>query len=173
MKTLKIIFFAAILFVFAACNSNNNEKNKDKQTDTLTAIFSDTTMLADTIGNANVNTIETSVEKSVVIIYNFHVTNRCASCIAIEEATTKTLKTYFAAEVKQGRIKRNIVDVDDEKNSKIAEKYQAFGSGLFVTRVLQGKESTIDMTGDGFKFAKNKEDRFIELLKFQIKEYLK
>ena len=107
------------------------------------------------------------------MIYNFHVTNRCPSCIAIEEATTKTLNTYFATELKQGRIKRQIVNVDEEANIKISEKYQAFGSGLYVTKVFQGKESTTDMTGDGFKFAKNKEAKFIELLRKQITEYLK
>lgn len=173
MKTMKILFFASILIMFAACNSNNNKENIDKHTDTLNVAASDTTLLTDTTRQTNVNATENNAKQSVVMIYNFHVTNRCASCIAIEEATTKTLNTYFSAEVKQGRIKRQIVNVDDEKNNKISEKYQAFGSGLFLTRVFQGKETTTDMTGDGFKFAKNKEDRFIELLKFQIKEYLK
>jgi hypothetical protein len=111
--------------------------------------------------------------RTTILIYNFHVTNRCVSCISIEEATTKTLNTYFASEMKQGRIKRQILNVDDEANAKIAEKYQAFGSGLFVTRILKGKETTADLTGDGFKFAKNKEERFIEILKNKIAEFLK
>jgi len=63
--------------------------------------------------------------------------------------------------------------VDDDANSKVAEKYQAFGSGLYVTRVFKGKETTTDLTGDGFKFAKNKEEKFIEILKNKISEYLK
>ena len=107
------------------------------------------------------------------MVYNFHITNRCASCIAIEEATTKTLKTYFPEELKQGRIKQYILNVDDEANEKISEKYQAFGSGLFVTKVYKGKETTTDMTGDGFKYARNKEEKFIEILKTKITEYLK
>ncbi|NVO02116.1 MAG: hypothetical protein HXX09_05385 [Bacteroidetes bacterium] len=109
----------------------------------------------------------------IVLIYNFHVTNRCVSCIAIEDATTKTLNTYFSSEIKQGRIKRKILNVDDEANKKISEKYEAFGSGLFVTRVFKGKETTTDFTGDGFKYAKNKQEKFIELLKTKISEYLK
>jgi hypothetical protein len=38
---------------------------------------------------------------------------------------------------------------------------------------MKGKETTTDLTGDGFKFAKNKEERFIEILKNKITEYLK
>jgi hypothetical protein len=108
-----------------------------------------------------------------VEIYNFHVTNRCASCIAIEEATTKTLNNYFANEMKQGRIKRQILNVDDNANKTVSEKYQAFGSSVFVTRIFKGKETTTDLTGDGFKYAKNKEEKFIEILKNTISGYLK
>jgi hypothetical protein len=39
--------------------------------------------------------------------------------------------------------------------------------------VLKGKETTIDLTGDGFKFALNKEDKFIEILKTNIENLLK
>jgi hypothetical protein len=108
-----------------------------------------------------------------VEIYNFYITNRCTSCIAIEEATTKTLNSYFAAEVKQGRIKRQVLNVDDDANKALSEKYQAFGSSLFVTRVFRGRETTTDLTGDGFKYAKNKEEKFIEILKNTISGYLK
>ena len=111
--------------------------------------------------------------KPTVLIYNFHITNRCVSCIAIEEATTKTLNTYFASEMKQGRIKRQILNVDEDANKTVSEKYQAFGSGLFITQVLKGNETTTDLTGDGFKYAKNKEEKFIEILKNKITEYLK
>jgi hypothetical protein len=63
--------------------------------------------------------------------------------------------------------------VDDDLNKSICMKYQAYGSGLFVTKVINGNETTTDLTGDGFRFAKNKPDRFIEILKNQITVYLK
>lgn len=107
-----------------------------------------------------------------VFIYNFHLTNRCVSCIAIEDATTKTLNTYFQKEIESGQVKRFIIDVDDKANAKISEKYQAFGSGLFITRSYKGKETTVDLTGEGFKLARNKEEKFIELVKNQISQFL-
>ena len=147
----KYLIFIFILFLFSCKNAKDNKTEKISDSASTSA----------------------KVDKSKVLIYNFHVTNRCPSCIAIEEATTKTLNKYFSNEINKGRIKRQIINVDDEAYKFISEKYQAFGSGLFVTRVYKGKEITTDLTGDGFKFAKNKEDKFIEILKIKINEYLK
>jgi hypothetical protein len=168
----------AFVMVFSSCRSGNNQKNILNQNDSIAKTENEnlTQGTTDSTGNngqAAGNNTEAKAELPTVYIYNFHVTNRCVSCIAIEEATTKTLNTYFSAEMKQGRIKRQILNVDDEGNSFIAKKYEAYGSGLFVTRLFKGKETTTDLTGDGFKFAKNKEERFIEILKNKITEYLK
>lgn len=179
MKTQNKLQFAGLLYLlmvlfFAGCGSSGNKTEAPKKTDSIKATENPkeaSVSIKDTANKAAVAAVNNDVSK--VMIYNFHVTNRCASCIAIEEATTKTLKTYFETELKQGRVKRRIVNVDDEANQKIAEKYQAFGSGVFVTRIYKGKETTTDLTGDGFKFAKNKEERFIEILKNKILEYLK
>ena len=168
------IGYLIILLFFTGCGSSGNQTKVAEKTDSIVATGSpkeDSVPIKDTANETAVAPVNNDVSK--VMIYNFHVTNRCASCIAIEEATTKTLKTYFETELKQGRVKRRIVNVDDEANQKIAEKYQAFGSGVFVTRIYKGKETTTDLTGDGFKFAKNKEERFIEILKNKILEYLK
>jgi hypothetical protein len=108
-----------------------------------------------------------------VKIYYFHVTNRCPSCIAIENATQKTLDTYFSKEVKNGAIKFYMLNVDEDTNKEISEKYQAFGSALFVTGIKNRKENPVDLTGDGFKFARNKEDKFISILKSEIEKALK
>ena len=176
-KTISALIFVTLNLLFAlACNNNANQKSTSA--DSISAL-NDTSEQKIVNETSSVSSDSVSIktksitDKSTVLIYNFHITNRCVSCIAIEEATTKTLNTYFAKEMKQGRIKRQILNVDEEANNTIAEKYQAFGSGLFVTRVFKGKETTTDFTGDGFKYAKNKEEKFIELLKIKISEYLK
>ncbi|MEI6124504.1 MAG: nitrophenyl compound nitroreductase subunit ArsF family protein [Bacteroidota bacterium] len=175
-KKYHFIIIAGIFMamIFSSCGSGKQTEGKTDSKDTT--IITSGSIDSSAQISENSKTVpgkEVNQEKPQVFVYNFHVTNRCVSCIAIEDATTKTLKTYFAAEMKQGRIKRQILNVDDEANKTISEKYQAFGSGLFVTRVFKGKETTTDLTGDGFKFAKNKEERFIEILKNKISEYLK
>ena len=177
LKPKFLLIAAAILIT--SCNSGTKSTDVT-QNDSVKITPKDISVVTsnqqDSISNPtdsknSESTVKT--EQSKVLIYNFHVTNSCVSCIAIEEATTKTLNTYFSKEVKEGRIKRQVLNVDDEANKTISEKYQAFGSGLFITRVFKGKETTIDLTGDGFKFAKNKEEKFIEILKTTITNYLK
>jgi hypothetical protein len=175
-----LLFGFLMLLAIAGCNNSTDKKVGDA-TDSL-KIKKDTvaaTKPSDKDTNVKTTTPAISGEtgaigdKPVVTVYNFYITNRCASCIAIEEATTKTMNTYFALEVKQGRIKRQILNVDDDANKTVSEKYQVFGSGLFVSRMFKGKETFTDLTGTGFKYAKNKEEKFIELLKKQISDYLK
>ncbi|OFX69560.1 MAG: hypothetical protein A2X12_01455 [Bacteroidetes bacterium GWE2_29_8] len=178
----QIILLLISLIVISSCNSNQDNK-KDLNQDDLsakktknTALSKDMQQQLDTSirDSSTVNaSVQKKEEKPKVIIYNFHLTNRCLSCRAIEMATEKTLQTYFAKEVKEGRVKIEILNVDDDANKDIAEKYEASGSALFVTRIFKEKETIKDLTGEGFKFARTKEARFIELLKKQIEEYLK
>jgi len=153
MKSFKYILIFPVLFIaiffLASCNTKEPSKNTEVE-----------------------NNIAISSDKPVVLIYYFHLTNRCPSCIAIEKATLKTINTYFAEEQKQGRIRFQALNDDDTANNEITTKYQAAGSALFVTQLFKGKENTSDLTGDGFKYARNKEDKFIEILKNQITKYL-
>ncbi len=173
-SALKILALVLTSLLFFGCNQTNNKTEEKVAEDTMAQVeqkSSDSIPTTDSTDKKG--TVEQKKDLPKVLVYNFHITNRCVSCIAIEKATTKTLNTYFSSELKQGRIKQHILNVDDDANAKIAEKYQAFGSGLYVTRVFKGKETTTDLTGDGFKFAKNKEEKFIEILKNKITEYLK
>lgn len=181
IRNLKFVLIMILFSVwFASCNSGIDKPLSESKTDTVQLAVKNTANTP-VIGSDSVNVekqdkVPVAIKKEnspKVLIYNFYATNRCASCIAIEAAAKKTLETYFKSEVKNGTVKLFSLCVDDEANAKLAEKYQAFGSAIFVTRVFKGKETTTDFTGDGFKYAKNKEEKFIEILKNKISEYLK
>jgi len=106
------------------------------------------------------------------VIY-FHAKNRCPTCISIEENTKKTLNTYFASQLKNGTIKFQVLDVSEPKNEKIAEKYEASGSGLFLTRTIGKNESITDFTNFAFSYSRNEADKFIQGLKAEIEKNLK
>jgi len=173
LKKMKSILQVLLAITMFSCN-NNQIGNEQVKSDSI--ILSDNDTLKSEVVSYASNSDSVYKLKNekfpVVIIYNFHVTNRCPSCIAIEDATTKTLNQYYSKELKSGRIKRYIVNVDDEKNKQITEKYEAFGSGLLLVRDYNSKEITVDLTGDGFKYARNKEDKFINILKTKIDELL-
>ncbi|MHC1773968.1 MAG: nitrophenyl compound nitroreductase subunit ArsF family protein [Lentimicrobium sp.] len=106
------------------------------------------------------------------IVY-FHAKYRCATCTSIEENTRKTLNTYFSAELKNGTIKLQVLDVSDEKNEKLAEKYEASGSSLFLTKLEGKKEITTDFTNFAFSYSHNQSEKFIAGLKAEIEKNLK
>lgn len=176
---LLFLFFGA--WILIACTQRTSEKsNISDNKDTVLSPVSDSAGVrpeklsgAGQEPRATAQETGHAVDKPVVTVYNFHITNRCVSCIAIEEATTKTLNAYFKEEMKSGKVKRQILNVDDKSNKVISEKYQVFGSGLILARSFKGKENTTDLTGDGFRYARNKEEKFIEILKTRIIENLK
>jgi len=106
------------------------------------------------------------------VVY-FHAKYRCPTCISIEENTKKTLNTYFATQLNNGTIKFQVLDVSDDKNEKMVEKYEADGSGLFLTRIDGKKETTTDFTNYAFSYSRNQADKFIAGLKAEIEKNLK
>ena len=110
--------------------------------------------------------------KKLEVLY-FHATRRCPTCMAIEENIRKTLDTYFSDQLKKGIIKLTVINVDEDKNKAIAEKYEATGSALFLTKTTGGKESKTDLTDYAFSYARNSPDKFISGLKAKINELLK
>lgn len=106
------------------------------------------------------------------VIY-FHATRRCPTCMAIENNTKKTLETNFSSQLKDGTIKFITINVDEEKNAKIAEKYEATGSALFITVTKMDKEQRNDMTEFAFSYARNNPSKFTSGLKSKINDLLK
>jgi hypothetical protein len=109
---------------------------------------------------------------SLKIIY-FHSEHRCPTCISIEENTLKTLNTYFSQQMKQGVITFVSLNVEDKKNIKLVEKYQAEGSSLYLTQVKNSAEKTTDYTNFAFSYSRSQPEKFISGLKTTINELLK
>ncbi|MBK8585347.1 MAG: hypothetical protein IPN88_07920 [Bacteroidetes bacterium] len=86
--------------------------------------------------------------------------------------TTTALNKYFSEELKSGKIVFQIIDVDDSKNEKIAEKYQATGTALMVNNVVNGQDNIIDWSDFAFDKA-NDSNEFIPELKTKISGLLK
>jgi len=105
-------------------------------------------------------------------VIDFHSTHRCMTCNAIESSTKYTLDTYFKNEVENNKITLQVVNVDEEENLKIAEKFEATGTALFLNVVKDGKEEQIDLTEFAFMNG-NDQKVFSEELKVKIEEALK
>jgi hypothetical protein len=85
------------------------------------------------------------------------------TCKKIEEVTRETLKDY-------PEIPFSLVNVDDKKNEKQAEEFEASGTALFLYNPKTGKKT--NLTDFAFMNAGNKE-KFIAGLKKEIDKFLK
>lgn len=143
MRTFKILAVLTIGLMFTSCNGQNK---------------------------SNDQSIDSSISKIEVI--DFHSTHRCMTCNAIEANTKYTLDTYFSNELKEDKITFRVINVDEKENEKIAEKFEASGTSLFLNVIKNGKETQINLTE--FAFMKgNDQDAFSKKLKTKINKELK
>lgn len=122
---------------------------------------------------AKKESVETAVSsKNKIELIDFYGTHRCVTCKAIEANAKYTVETFFSKEQENGTVIFKTVNVDDDKNYKMAENYEATGTALFLNVVKEGKETHIDLTE--FAFAKGKErEEFSKELKVKIDNALK
>ena len=142
MKKIKILIVAIISLVAVSCGNKKETKTE-----------------------------EVIVKNNVIEVIDFHSTHRCITCKSIESNTKYTLETYFGKELEEGKITLQIIDVDLEENYKVAEKFEATGTALFMNVVKDGKEEQIDLTE--FAFTNGKDTKsFSEEFKVKIEEQL-
>jgi hypothetical protein len=94
-------------------------------------------------------------------VIQFHSEHRCMTCNKIESITRETLKSY-------ANITFSLVNVDDKKNAKKSEQFEATGTALFLYNPQSGKKK--DLTDFAFMNAGNKE-KFMEGLKKEINRF--
>jgi Skp family chaperone for outer membrane proteins len=113
---------------------------------------------------ASVATAQTNaptIAKSDVEIIQFHSEHRCVTCLKIEELTKETVKSFTGMPFK-------LVNIDDTKNEKIAEKFEAAGTALFIYNPKTGKKK--DMTDFAFMNSGDKA-KFMAGLKKEINQF--
>jgi hypothetical protein len=114
-----------------------------------------------------------SAGKSKIEILYFHATNRCPTCLAVENNAKKTLEENFKTELSKGTIKFVSINIDDKANEALVKKYQVAFSTLLIIRKVGTAESKTDFTDIGFQYARNNPSKYAELLKAEILKNLK
>ena len=116
---------------------------------------------------------EIKSKKSELDIYYFHRTQRCQTCLSIEENTKKTLDQYFADELKEGTINFHVIDYEGDENKELIEKYKADAPALYLTKVKKGKETSIDLTDFAFDNSLHNADKFRSGFRDKINELMR
>jgi TPP-dependent trihydroxycyclohexane-1,2-dione (THcHDO) dehydratase len=122
-------------------------------------------------GKAQNKTTENQMKQNIIEVYDFHTTNRCMTCKAIEANTKYTLETYFADELKSGKITFQVINLDEKENESLGEKFYASGTSLYLNVIKNGDEKQIDLTQFAFMYGKKKDD-FSKKLKQKLEKQL-
>ena len=85
------------------------------------------------------------------------------------EAEAKTnVETIYAEQFKSGKISFQAINLDDESSKAIAEKLGVTGQTLLIV----GGTQKINITNDGFMYARKNPDKFKQIMKEKIDKLL-
>lgn len=106
-----------------------------------------------------------NTDASTVNVYYFHGKQRCKTCLAIEEVTKKVIADNYKDNLK---VKFVEINIDEDKNKDIVEKYEIAFSSLLV---VKGEDHT-DLTEQAFANAVNSPDVLTSLIKDEVNKQL-
>lgn len=135
MKSIKLFFALAVLLPALACNGQTKKPQAAP-----------------------------AKQSKIEVIY-FHYTARCMTCNAVEAEAKKDLAELFPAQMKDGSITFQSLNLDDKAVEAKADKLKVSGQALII--IKDGK--VIDITNEAFLYARNKPEKLKELIQLKIK----
>ena len=109
----------------------------------------------------------TPVTTKIEIVY-FHAPNRCPSCLATESETKKILETNFRSEIEKGQVSFESLDLKDDKNKALVEKYEIVFPALLILKKKGNKEVKTDYSTTAFQYAYPEPMKYEKLLQAEI-----
>ena len=104
----------------------------------------------------------------------FHGKQRCITCRSIEKCAKEVLDESFASQQKSKKISMKVIDISTEQGKPVAADHKVSFSSLFIVKIdKKGKETRIDLTRQGFQYAKRNPGEFKKILKEEITKALK
>ncbi len=106
------------------------------------------------------------LQPDMVEVYYFHFIQRCATCKAIENETKKAINELYSEALNEEKIAFTSLNLQEEDGKKMAEKLNISGQTLLI--VKDGKQ--VNLTNDGFLYARTNPEKFREALQKAIGE---
>lgn len=97
-------------------------------------------------------------------VYYFHMSRRCATCLAVEAESEAALKKLYPEQMESGLITFQGINLEEESSEPLAKKFQVSGQTLLIVK----GDKKIDLTGDGFMYAKTNPEKLQEKFKTAI-----
>jgi hypothetical protein len=105
------------------------------------------------------------------VVYYFHTSSRCTSCLQIEAWTKECLEQEFGSELKDGRIAWKPVNLEDEGNLHFVEDFELKAKTVIVCNYRDGTPGPYADLVDVWRLLNDK-GRFFLLVRTKVKEFL-
>ncbi len=153
---MKIIYSSIILFVLV-----------------IVGMLTGCTSKPDVNGNEENNLTNREISENIekIEIYHFHGTQQCYSCVTMGDYAEATINTYFADELKSGKIVFGHINGELMENRNLVIKYGATGSSLWVGTYTKDGQFSAEQNINVWYKINNKED-FMDYLKEVIEKKL-
>jgi hypothetical protein len=119
----------------------------------ILVIFSGTLLLAQ-----EQDTKTEAKKEQTIAMYYFHTSFRCNTCRTVEAESKKAFESLFPEQFKNGTATFQAINIEEEDNVALVEKYQIAGQTLLL---VKGDKSS-NLTSQGFLYAKTDPDKLKE-----------
>lgn len=106
-----------------------------------------------------------------VVATYFHRTERCPTCKKISAYIEESIKSEFASELKDAKVRIAMVDFQDAKNQKYVEAYGIDGPTLVLMNVRNGKVVAWKEAPKVWSLVGEKQ-KFFEYVRGEVHSYL-
>jgi hypothetical protein len=101
--------------------------------------------------------------------YYFHFNARCITCKTVEAEAKADIETLYPEQVKSGKISFKAINLDEPSSKTIAEKLGVNGQTLLL---VSGSQK-INITNEGFMYARTNPEKFKAVIKEKVDGLLK
>ena len=91
------------------------------------------------VEHAAANTPIDSESESKVVIYYFHRTTRCQSCLKMEALAKYDITVEMASDIESGQLEWQLVNFDEKDNSHFVELFELESPSLIAVHLSNGK----------------------------------
>jgi len=108
---------------------------------------------------------------STVIAYYFHGDYRCYNCMTIEQYSKEAIEKYFPAQLKNGKLTFEVINIDQPENTHFVKDYQLYTRTLIIAEFKNGKQVRWTSLTKVWDYIKDR-DAFHKYVKMEIDTYL-
>ncbi len=141
-KNIIILISISLIFSMVSCNSNSSSEKKD---------------------------VVITTQTDDVLVYYFHYSHRCETCIAVEEESKNALNNLYPKKMEAGEIIFQSIDMDEKEGEELAKTMEIPGQTLIFIK----NDKSIDITNEGFLYAVTNPEKLKSKIKETIDELLK